>query len=405
MTQETTELEKRPAEGASPEPDEMQRMLPEDIPVEVGELETEEITLNIGPQHPSTHGVFRMLTRLQGETIVHLEPVLGYLHRCQEKLAEGHTYLQSIPYTDRLDYVCSMTNNHAYVVAVEKLAGIAVPRRAECIRVIMDELTRVMNHTLLAGFLLNDMGAWLTPVQYGLREREKILDLFEMAAGSRMMCNYMRFGGVAHDLPEEFLPLLVKVVDEYPAFLDEYERLLTTNEVLMTRCKYVGILPPEQAVAYGVTGPVLRASGVAYDIRKVDRYSLYGELDFEVPVGTVGDVYDRYLQRIVEARQSLRILQQVIPMLRDTPPGEVMGEAPKTLRPPAGEAYGRIESPKGELGFYLISDGSEKPYRWRVRAPSFVNLTPLGEMCRGHKVADVIIIMGSVDITMAEVDR
>jgi NADH-quinone oxidoreductase subunit D len=226
-----------------------------------------------------------------------------------------------------------------------------------------------------------------------------------MAGGSRMMCNYMRFGGVARDLPEEFLPLLNKVVAEYPAFLDEYERLLTTNEVLMTRCKYVGILPADRAIAYGATGPVLRASGVAYDIRKVDRYSLYGEVDFEVPVGTVGDVYDRYLQRIYEARQSLRILEQVIPMLQDTLPGEIMGPAPKTLKPPVGDAYGRIEAPKGELGFYLVSDGSDKPYRWRVRAPSFVNLTPLAEMVRGHKVADLIIIFGSLDVTMAEVDR
>jgi len=384
---------------------ELERIPGKDVPVEVEDLETEEITVNIGPQHPSTHGVFRMMLRLQGETVVNLEPVLGYLHRCQEKLAEGHTYLQSIPYTDRLDYVCSMTNNHAYVLAAEKLAGIEVPRRAECIRVIMDELTRVMNHTLLVGFLLNDMGAWLTPVQYALREREKILDLFEMASGSRMMCNYMRFGGVAHDLPEEFLPLLHKVLADYPVFLDEYERLLTTNEVLMSRCKYVGILPPDEAIAYGVTGPVLRASGVAYDIRKVDRYSLYGELDFDVPVGTVGDVYDRYVQRVYEARQSLRILEQVTPMLQETPPGEIMGEVPRRFKPDAGDAYGRIESPKGELGFYLISDGSDKPYRWRVRAPSFVNLTPLGEMCRGHKVADIIIIFGSLDVTMAEVDR
>jgi len=288
---------------------------------------------------------------------------------------------------------------------VEKLAGLEVPRRAECIRVIMDELTRIMNHALLVGFLLNDMGAWLTPVQYGLREREKILDLFEMASGSRMMCNYMRFGGVARDLPEEFLPLLQKVVDDFPGFIDEYERLLTTNEILMSRCKYVGILPPERAVAYGVTGPVLRASGVAYDVRKVDRYSLYGELDFDVPVGTVGDTYDRYLVRIYEMRQSIRILKQAIERLKETPPGDIQSKVPRALRPPAGEAYARIESPKGELGFYIISDGGEKPYRWRVRAPSFVNLTPLAEMCRGHKVADLIIIFGSIDITMAEVDR
>ena len=366
------------------------------VPMEVEDLETEAITLNVGPQHPSTHGVFRMKLQLQGETIVSLDPILGYLHRCQEKLAEGHTYLQSIPYTDRLDYVCSMTNNHPYVMAVEKLAGIEVPRRTECIRVVMDELTRIMNHALAVGFLLNDMGAWLTPVQYALREREKILDLFEMASGSRMMCNYMRFGGVARDLPEGFIPLLKKVVEEFPAFVDEFERLLTTNEVLVARCKEVGILPPDRAVAYGVTGPLLRGSGVAYDVRKVDRYSLYGELVFDVPIGTVGDVYDRYLVRIYEMRQSVRILKQVIPMLAQTQPGGIQSKVPKTIKPPAGDAYARIESPKGELGFYLVSDGSDKPYRWRVR---------LEEMCRGHKVADIILIFGSIDITMAEVDR
>ena len=375
------------------------------VPMEIEDLGTEPITLNVGPQHPSTHGVFRMKLQLQGETIVSLEPILGYLHRCQEKLAEGRNYLQSIPYTDRLDYVCSMTNNHPYVMAVEKLAGIEVPRRAECIRVVMDELTRLLNHALFVGFLLNDMGAWLTPVQYALREREKILDLFEMASGSRMMCNYMRFGGVAHDLPEEFMPLLTKVVEEFPAFVDEYERMLTTNEVLLARCKNVGILPPDRAVAYGVTGPVLRASTVAYDVRKVERYSLYGELDFYVPVGTIGDVYDRYLVRVYEMRQSVRILEQVMKLLAETQPGDIQSKVPKTVKPPAGDAYARIESPKGELGFYLVSDGSEKPYRWRVRAPSFVNLTPLEEMCRGHKVADVIVIFGSIDVTMAEVDR
>lgn len=375
------------------------------VPAEVKELETESITLNIGPQHPSTHGVFRMKVQLQGETIVALEPVLGYLHRCQEKLAEGHTYIQSIPYTDRLDYVCCMTNNHPYVMAVEKLADLEVPRRAECIRMIMGELTRLFNHALAVGFLLNDMGAWLTPVQYGFREREKIIDVFEMAGGSRMMSNYMRFGGVVRDLPEEALPLVRKIVAEFPGFVDEYEQLLTTNEVLMERCKYVGILPPDRAIAYGVTGPVLRATGVAYDVRKVDGYSLYDEVDFEVPVGTIGDTYDRYLVRIYEMRQSVRILEQVLGMLAETEPGDIQGKAPRRMRPDPGEAYARIESPKGELGFYLISDGSDQPYRWRVRAPSFVNLIPLEEMCRGHKVADVVVILGSIDITMAEVDR
>jgi NADH-quinone oxidoreductase subunit D len=298
-----------------------------------------------------------------------------------------------------------MTNNHAYVLAVEKLAGLEVPRRAECIRVIMDELNRILNHAIAIGFLLNDMGAWLTPAQYGLREREKILDVFEMLGGSRMMSNYMRFGGVATDIFDEALTLIRKIVAETPAFIDEFEQLLTTNEILMARCKYVGILPPDQAIAYGVTGPMLRASGVAYDIRKVDQYSLYGELDFEVPLGTIGDSYDRYLVRIYEIHQSIRILEQALQLLEETEPGDIQSKVPKRLRPPVGDAYGRIEGPKGELGFYLVSDGTNKPYRWRVRAPSFVNLTPLEEMCRGHKVADVVVIFGSIDITMGEVDR
>ncbi len=373
-------------------------------------LQTQELQINIGPQHPSTHGVFRMIVTVDGETIIDLKPVFGYLHRNHEQLAEVSTYIQSMPYTDRLDYFNSMANNHALALAVEKLAGISVPQRAEYIRVLMVELTRILNHASAVGFLLNDMGAWQTPLMFGMREREKILDLFEMASGARMMCNYFRFGGVWRDLPPEFIPQLKELMQGLPAFFDEFERLLKENEILLSRTVNVGILPKEVAVSYSVTGPVLRASGIPYDVRRAEPYSVYGELDFDIPIGSVGDVYDRFLIRIEEMRQSYRILQQVIERLPDTTGGHInpaianIGKQ-KALRPPPGDAYARIESPKGELGFYLVSDGSERPYRYKVRAPSFINLTPLGDMCRGHKVADVVVILGSIDIVMGEVDR
>ena len=373
-------------------------------------LQTQELQINIGPQHPSTHGVFRMIVTVDGETIVDLKPVFGYLHRNHEQLAEVSTYIQSMPYTDRLDYFNSMANNHALALAVEKLAGISVPQRAEYIRVLMVELTRILNHASAVGFLLNDMGAWQTPLMFGMREREKILDLFEMASGARMMCNYLRFGGVWRDLPPEFMPQLKDLMQGLPSFFDEFERLLKENEILLSRTINVGVLPKEVAVSYSVTGPVLRASGIPYDVRRAEPYSVYDELDFDIPIGSVGDVYDRFLIRIEEMRQSYRILQQVIERLPDTTGGHInpamanIGKQ-KALRPPPGDAYARIESPKGELGFYLVSDGSERPYRYKVRAPSFINLTPLGDMCRGHKVADVVVILGSIDIVMGEVDR
>ncbi|MGQ9549519.1 MAG: NADH-quinone oxidoreductase subunit D [Roseiflexus sp.] len=373
-------------------------------------LQTQELQINIGPQHPSTHGVFRMIVTVDGETIIDLRPVFGYLHRNHEQLAEVSTYIQSMPYTDRLDYFNSMANNHALALAVEKLAGISVPQRAEYIRVLMVELTRILNHASAVGFLLNDMGAWQTPLMFGMREREKILDLFEMASGARMMCNYFRFGGVWRDLPPEFMPHLKELMQGLPAFFDEFERLLKENEILLSRTINVGVLPKEVAVSYSVTGPVLRASGIPYDVRRAEPYSVYDELDFDIPIGSVGDVYDRFLIRIEEMRQSYRILQQVIERLPDTTGGYInpamanIGKQ-KALRPPPGDAYARIESPKGELGFYLVSDGSERPYRYKVRAPSFINLTPLGDMCRGHKVADVVVILGSIDIVMGEVDK
>lgn len=373
-------------------------------------LKTQELQINIGPQHPSTHGVFRMEVTVDGETIIGLRPVFGYLHRNHEQLAEVSTYIQSMPYTDRLDYFNSMANNHALALAVEKLAGIEVPERAEYIRVLMVELTRILNHATAVGFMLNDMGAWQTPLTFGMREREKILDLFEMASGARMMCNYFRFGGVWRDLPPEFLPQLGDLMKGLPAFFDEFERLLRGNEILLSRTVNIGVLPKEVAISYSVTGPVLRASGVAYDVRKAEPYSVYGQLDFDVPVGAVGDVYDRFLVRIEEMRQSYRIIQQVVERLPDAQGGHILPSMAnigkqKALKPPPGDAYGRVESPKGELGFYLVSDGTDRPYRYKVRAPSFINLSPLADMCRGHKVADVVVILGSIDIVMGEVDR
>lgn len=373
-------------------------------------LKTQELQLNIGPQHPSTHGVFRLIVTIDGETVVDLKPVFGYLHRNHEQLAEVSTYIQSMPYTDRLDYFNSMANNFGLALAVEKLAGIDVPPRANYIRVLMAELTRILNHATAIGFMLNDMGAWQTPLLYGMREREKILDLFEMASGARMMCNYFRFGGVWRDLPPEFLPFLHDLMIGLPAFFDEFETLLKENEILLNRSVGIGVLPQEVAASYSVTGPVLRASGVAYDVRRAEPYSVYPELDFDIPIGSVGDVYDRFAIRVEEMRQSYRILEQVIARLPDAGGGHInpamasIGRQ-KALRPPPGDAYGRVESPKGELGFYLVSDGSERPYRYKVRAPSFINLTALGDMCRGHKVADVVVILGSIDIVMGEVDR
>jgi NADH-quinone oxidoreductase subunit D len=373
-------------------------------PVVVPDGEGELLEVAMGPHHPSTHGVFRMDVTLDGERVVRLKPVFGYLHRNHEKLAEGQTYLASIPYTDRLDYICSLTNNWAFVLAVEKLAGQEVPERAEYVRVILGELTRVQNHALAVGFLLQDMGASGTPLMYGFREREEILDLFESLTGSRMMCNYMRFGGCRVDPTAEWLERARKVVARMPRFVDEYEALLIGNEILMARTQGTGILPPDLAVNAGVTGPMLRASGVNYDLRKVDRYSIYDRFDFKVPLGEHGDVYDRIMIRLLELRQSLRILEQA---LRDIPGGPVMDPKAKirNFRPKPGEAYGRIEAPKGELGFYLISDGGPNPYRYRVRPPSLINLTILEDMCLGNNVADVVLILGSVDIVLGEVDR
>lgn len=367
---------------------------------ELGEL----LEVSMGPHHPSTHGVFRMDVVLDGEKVVKLKPVFGYLHRNHEKIGEEISYLSSMPYTDRLDYFCSMTNNWAYALTVEKLAGLAVPERAEYIRVIMAELTRLQNHTCLIGFFVQDMGALGTPMMYAFREREKILDLFEEVSGARMMCNYMRFGGVRVDVGDEWIAKTKKIVADYGQFLDEFENFLTANEILLARTQRVGILPGDLAVSAAITGPMLRASGVNYDLRKVDKYGIYGRFEFKVPVGEHGDIYDRYMIRVLEMRESIKILEQA---LRDIPAGPVMDPKAKLrgFRPKAGEVYGRVEAPKGELGFYIISDGGPNPYRYRVRPPSFINLTILEDMCLGHNISDAVVILGSVDIVLGEVDR
>ena len=365
-------------------------------------LRTEPFVLNMGPVHPSTHGVFRMRLTLDGEVIIDLEPVFGYLHRGIEKLAEERTYTGVIPLTDRLDYIASMSNNFGYVLAVEKLAGISVPERAEYLRVIMAELQRIANHLVAVGSFLNDCGAYFTPFLYMFRERERIVDLFDMVCGQRLLYNYMRPGGVSQDIPEEFIPALRKLLKQIPLYINEYERLLKENEILLARTKGVGILPKETAINISASGPVLRASGVKWDLRKANPYSIYDRFEFDIPTGDVGDCYDRYRMRIEEMKQSLRILEQALAKL---PSGPVRNDVPHLIHPPVGEAYAHVEAPKGELGFYLVSDGSIAPYRCHIRAPSLMNLTALREMTVGWKIQDLIIIFGSIDITMGEVDR
>ncbi len=367
-------------------------------------MHTDQVVINVGPQHLSAHSALGIVACLDGETIQRLEPVLGYLHRSHEKIGERNTWLANMPFTDRLDYMCSMSNNFGYAVAVEKLLGVEVPERAEYIRVIMAELTRVMNHLISIGFFTNDIGVYLTAMLYALEERELIIDLFEMASGSRMMCNYFRFGGVARDLPEGFLPLAKELVYErLPRRVDELERFLMDNEVFRARSIGVGVLPADVAVAYGCTGPLLRASGVPYDIRRAEPYSIYDEFDWDVAVRDGGDIYARFAVRFEEIRQSLRILRQALERLPDGP--IQAGKKQPIVKVPAGEVYGRVESPKGELGFYLVSDGGPNPYRYHIRTPSFVNLGVIGELCRGHLVADVAPILASIDIAVGEVDR
>ncbi len=364
------------------------------------DIKTDRYVLNMGPQHPATHGVFRVVLTLDGEVIVNAEAVCGYLHRGIEKLAEARTYTQVIPYTDRMDYLAAMLNNLGYVQTLEKMMGVEVPERAEYIRVICAELTRIASHLISVGTYSIEIGG-ITGFFYCLRDREKILDLIEMISGSRMTVSYMRVGGVSEDLPAEFLPQVKKLMKELPAAFDEYDGLITGNEIFQARTKFVGVLNPETAINYSASGPMLRASGVNWDLRKARPYSVYDRFDFEVPLGRNGDCFDRFRMRILEMRQSVRIIEQA---LEGLPEGPFMGKAPKVIKPPVGEMYHEIEGARGILGYYLVSDGSPKPYRMHVRRPSFINLGLLSELCRGWKLADVVAILGSVDIVLGEVD-
>jgi len=367
-------------------------------------LSTDRIVINMGPHHPSTHGVFRAVMTLDGETIVGLKPVLGYLHRNHDKIGERNTYLLNMPFTDRLDYFNSMSNNFGYAITVEKLMKIPVAERAEYIRVIVAEMTRVQNHLIFIGTLLNDLGAMYTPSLYAFEERELILDIFEAISGARMMCNYFRFGGVVRDIPDDVMQKIRGLVFErLPAKTDEMERFLSENEILVSRMKGVKMIDAEDAIRYSITGPVLRAAGVPYDIRRADPYGIYDRFDFDVAVRHNGDLMDNYLIRIDEIRQSLRILEQAI---KQIPQGPINSQKPVyQVRVPAGEAYGRIESPKGELAFYVISNGKPNPWRYHVRPASFVNLTALEKISIGNKIADFVAILAMFDIVMGECDR
>jgi NADH-quinone oxidoreductase subunit D len=415
--------------------------------------ELRNFTLNFGPQHPAAHGVLRLVLELDGEVVERADPHIGLLHRATEKLAEHRTWLQSVPYMDRLDYVSMMCNEHAYCMAIEKLLGIEVPLRAQYIRTLFDEVTRVLNHLLSLGTHALDVGA-MSMVLYTFREREDLVDVYEAVSGARMHAAYYRPGGVYRDLPEQMpqyraskwkdaatvsalnasrsgslLDFLEDFTDRFPAHLDEYETLLTDNRIWKQRLVGVGVVAPERARALGFSGVMLRGSGVEWDLRKKQPYAAYDRVDFDVPVGATGDSYDRYLCRMAEMRQSNRIIRQCITWLRANP-GPVISANAKVVPPsreamksnmeelihhfklftegmhvPEGEAYAAVEHPKGEFGIYVISDGANKPYRLKIRAPGFVHLSAMDEMVRGHMIADVVTIIGSQDIVFGEIDR
>ena len=415
--------------------------------------EIKNYTMNFGPQHPSAHGVLRLVLELDGEVIERADPHIGLLHRATEKLAEHKTFLQSIPYMDRLDYVSMMSNEHAYVMAIEKLADIDVPLRAQYIRVMFDEITRILNHLLWLGAHGLDIGA-MTVFLYCFREREDLMDVYEAASGARLHASYYRPGGVYRDLPDamphyqaskihnaaavkklnenrqgSLLDFLEDFTKRFPNCVDEYETLLTDNRIWKQRTVGIGVVTPERALALGFTGPMLRGSGVEWDLRRKQPYAVYDRMEFDIPIGKTGDSYDRYLVRVEEMRQSNRIIQQCIAWLRVNP-GPVMTANHKFAPPlresmkenmeelihhfklftegmhvPAGEAYAAVEHPKGEFGIYLISDGANKPYRMKIRAPGFAHISALDEMARGHMIADVVTIIGTQDIVFGEVDR
>jgi NADH-quinone oxidoreductase subunit D len=415
--------------------------------------EIRNYTMNFGPQHPAAHGVLRLVLELDGEVIERADPHIGLLHRGTEKLAEQRTYLQSVPYMDRLDYVSMMSNEHAYVMAIEKMLGIEVPIRAQYIRVMFDEITRILNHLLWIGAHALDVGA-MSMFLYAFREREDLFDVYEAVSGARMHAAYYRPGGVYRDLPDQMpqyefskfknskqldklnenrqgsvLDFIEDFTNRFPTYVDEYETLLTDNRIWKQRTVGIGVVSPERALALGMTGPMLRGSGIAWDLRKKQPYEVYADLDFDVPVGVNGDCYDRYLVRMEEFRQSNHIIKQCINWLRKNP-GPVMTDNHKVAPParegmksnmedlihhfklftegfhiPASEAYAAVEHPKGEFGIYMISDGANKPYRLKIRAPGFAHLAALDEMTRGHMIADLVAIIGTQDIVFGEIDR
>ena len=365
-------------------------------------FDTDELVINMGPQHPSTHGVLRVVLRLDGERVVDADVVIGYIHRGIEKLSENRDWTQIILLTDRMDYVAAATNNLGYCETVEKLMEIEVPRRARYIRTVLAELQRIASHCLWLGTHAMDIGA-MTVFLYAFRERELVLDLFEDYCGARLTYNSMRIGGLPLDIPTGWDVKVRAFCDLMEGKIEEYETLLTNNRIWLERTRDIGVISAEDAIGLGLCGPPLRGSGVYRDVRKDEPYAAYDELDFEVPLGTRGDTYDRYLIRLEEFRQSIRLIRQALDGL---PEGPIMGKVPRLIKPKAGETYHAIESPKGELGYFIVSDGrATNPYRFRVRPPSFCNLQGLRPLIIGHLVADVVALIGTIDIVLGEVDR
>jgi NADH-quinone oxidoreductase subunit D len=368
------------------------------------EMRSELVQLNLGPHHPSTHGVLHFFVTLDGEVVIDSKIIFGNLHRSMEKLFEGRTYVGNIAITDRMDYTASMLNNWGWCLSCEKLAGLEVNERSNCLRTIAGELSRFSSHLIGIGSLSNDTGVLYTGAMWGFNWREEILTLLDDLSGARMMYNYMRPGGVAQDCPDWWPAKVREVMDKFPRHIEDWHQLLTTNEIFRSRTIGIGVLTPEDAIGLSVTGPTLRGSGVKYDVRKAHPYGIYPELDFDIPVGEKGDCFDRYLVRMEEMVQSRKIILQAVDRLEQTEPGN-LGRAPKVFKPTPGDAYAQVEGAKGALGFYLKSDGGLEPYRAKLRSPSFMNLQALPGMVKGWKLADMIVIFGSIDINMGEVDR